>query len=57
MIEKTEALNFRLESELKAAFLAACKANDVTAAQVLRAAAREYLEKAAKNQNHGGGDE
>lgn len=43
MIEKTEALNFRLESELKAAFLAACKANDVTAAQVLRAAVRQYV--------------
>lgn len=43
MIEKTEALNFRVESELKAAFVAACKANDVNAAQVLRAAMRQYL--------------
>lgn len=43
MTEKTEALNFRIETDLKAAFLAACKANDVNAAQVLRAAAREYV--------------
>lgn len=43
MSEKTEALNFRIESDLKAAFLAACKRKDVSAAQVLRLAARDFL--------------
>lgn len=45
---KTGNMTFRVEEELQAAFVAACKANDVSAAQVLRAAMREYLRKNAQ---------
>lgn len=38
------SMTFRLPADLQAAFVAACKANDVSAAQVLRAAMRAYLE-------------
>lgn len=41
-------MTFRCPSDLQAAFVAACKAQDVTAAQVLRAAMRDFLEKAEK---------
>jgi len=37
-------MTFRVDPELQAAFVAACKAQDVTAAQVLRAAMRSFLE-------------
>lgn len=36
-------MTFRVDAELQAAFVAACKANDMSAAQVLRSAMREYL--------------
>ncbi len=40
----TEAtFTFRVDARLKAAFNAAAHANDVTAAQLLRAAMRDYL--------------
>lgn len=42
----TEAtFTFRVDARLKAAFNAAAHANDVTAAQLLRAAMRDYLAK------------
>jgi predicted transcriptional regulator len=42
----TEAtFTFRVDARLKDAFNAATRANDVTAAQVLRAAMRDYLAK------------
>lgn len=37
------SLTIRLETDLHAAFLAACRANDRPAAQVLRAAMRDYV--------------
>lgn len=43
MIEAT--FTFRVDARLKAAFNAAAHANDVTAAQLLRAAMRDYLAK------------
>lgn len=42
------SMTFRLPSDLQAAFVAACKANDQSAAQVLRAAMRDYLERNAQ---------
>jgi len=36
-------MTFRVDAELQAAFVLACKAADVTAAQVLRAAMRQFL--------------
>lgn len=42
------SMTFRVDAELQAAFVAACKANDQSAAQVLRAAMREYLERNAQ---------
>ena len=42
------SMTFRLPSDLQAAFIAACKSNDVSAAQVLRAAMRDYLERNAQ---------
>jgi len=42
------SMTFRLPSDLQAAFIAACKANDQSAAQVLRAAMRDYLERNAQ---------
>lgn len=41
-------MTFRLPADLQAAFVAACKANDMSAAQVLRAAMRDYLERNAQ---------
>lgn len=41
---------FRLSSDLLNAFNRACEDNDQTAAQVLRAAVREYVTKHAKPQ-------
>jgi len=43
------SMTFRLPADLQAAFVAACKANDMSAAQVLRAAMREYLERNAQS--------
>jgi predicted transcriptional regulator len=37
------SMTFRLDADLQAAFAAACKASDLTAAQVLRAAMRDYV--------------
>lgn len=42
------SMTFRLPADLQAAFIAACKANDQSAAQVLRAAMRDYLERNAQ---------
>jgi hypothetical protein len=42
------SMTFRVEPDLQAAFVAACKSNDVSAAQVLRAAMRDYLERNAQ---------
>lgn len=39
------SMTFRVDADLQAAFVAACKANDLSAAQVLRAAMRDYLER------------
>lgn len=41
-------MTFRLPAELRDAFTAACQSNDETAAQVLRRAIREYLERNAQ---------
>jgi len=46
---KSGNMTFRVEEELQVAFVAACKANDMSAAQVLRAAMRDYL----SNNNQG----
>lgn len=42
------SMTFRLPADLQAAFLAACKGNDRSAAQVLREAMREYVERHAQ---------
>ena len=44
----TGSMTFRVDPALQAAFIAACKANDQSAAQVLRAAMRDYLERNAQ---------
>lgn len=41
-------MTFRLPAEMRDAFVSACQANDETAAQVLRRACREYLERNAQ---------
>ena len=41
-------LNLRLPADLKAAFDAACAANDQTASQVIRAMMREYVKRNAQ---------
>lgn len=38
------SITFRLDPELQAAFSAACKAADLSAAQVLRAAVRDFVD-------------
>jgi hypothetical protein len=43
MNELNETFKFRLPAEQLTAFHAACADNDVTAAQVLRAAVRAYI--------------
>lgn len=43
MVTKSGSMTFRVEDDLQAAFVVACKRNDVTAAQVLRGAMRDYL--------------
>lgn len=42
-LEKT--FKFRINDELLKRFLDACEANDMTAAQVLRAAVRSYVDR------------
>jgi len=37
------SITIRVEPELQASFMAACKAADVSASQVLRAAMRDFL--------------
>lgn len=37
------SMTFRVDADLQSAFMAACKASDVTAAQVLRSAMRDFL--------------
>jgi hypothetical protein len=45
---ENSSMTFRVPADLQAAFVAACKANDMSAAQVLRAAMRDYLERNAQ---------
>jgi len=40
---KTAGLRIRIEPELRDAFIAACQAKDLSAAQVLRTFIRDYL--------------
>lgn len=42
------SMTFRLPTELQAAFVAACKASDMSAAQVLRGFMREYVAQRAQ---------
>jgi metal-responsive CopG/Arc/MetJ family transcriptional regulator len=41
-------LNLRLPADLKKSFDAACKANDQTSSQIIRAMIREYVKKKAQ---------
>jgi hypothetical protein len=43
MTAKDSGLRIRVEKELRQEFLRACRANDIPAAQVLRAFMREYI--------------
>jgi len=43
MEEKMAVINHRVPADLKRAFEDACKANDQTASQVVRAMMREYV--------------
>lgn len=43
MASASGSMTFRVDPDLQAAFVAACKAQDMTAAQVLRAAMRDFL--------------
>lgn len=44
----SSSMTFRLDADLQAAFLAACKANDRSGAQELRAFMRAYVERNAQ---------
>lgn len=46
----TSAMTFRLEPELRQAFVAACEARDRSAAQELRAFMRSYVERHAQGE-------
>lgn len=46
--EKSASMTFRLDAELHAAFLAACRRQDRPAAQELRAFMRAYVERDAE---------
>lgn len=46
--EQTVVVNHRVPPELKKAFDAACRANDQTASQVIRALMRDYVKKNAQ---------
>lgn len=48
MDEKTIVVNYRVPEDLKRAFESACKGNDQTASQVVRALMREYVKKNAQ---------
>jgi hypothetical protein len=50
MNQLDETFKFRLPAEQLAAFHAACADNDMTAAQVLRAAVRAYIAEHSKPQ-------
>lgn len=47
-MEKTAVINHRVPEDLKKAFDAACKDNDQTASQVIRAMMREYVRRNAQ---------
>ena len=47
-METTAILNLRLPADLKAAFEDACKGNDQTASQVIRALMRQYVKQNAQ---------
>lgn len=46
--EKQSSMTFRLPADLQAAFVAACKSHDRSAAQVLRAFMRQYVQRSAE---------
>lgn len=48
MSDNKTSMTFRVDAELQAAFVAACKASDQSAAQVLRDAMRAYLAEKAQ---------
>lgn len=43
-INQTGSMTFRLDAGLQASFMRACKAADLSAAQVLRAAIRDFVD-------------
>ena len=45
---KDASMSIRVDADLLKAFVSACKARDITASQVLRAAMRDYLERNAQ---------
>lgn len=49
---KQSSMTFRLDADLHAAFLAACKAADRSAAQELRAFMRQYISDNKKGVTH-----
>lgn len=53
MADKSVSMTFRLDAELHAAFLAACKAADRSAAQELRCLMRQYVAASEKGQRGG----
>lgn len=53
MVNET-TFTFRIDESLKQAFVRAARANDQTAAQVLRAAMREYLARHNREQSYDG---
>lgn len=48
MENKDAAFTIRVDAELRDAFVTSCKANDISAAQVVRAAMRDYINKNAQ---------
>lgn len=47
-MSKDAALSIRVDADLLKQFMSACKVNDITASQVLRAAMRDFLERNAQ---------
>ena len=54
-MEPTAVINHRVPADLKRAFEDACKANDQTASQVIRAMMREYVSRNAQTKLDLGG--
>lgn len=53
---KQSSMTFRLDADLHAAFLAACKAADRSAAQELRSFMRQYIAASLAQQNGAKGE-